>query len=112
MTHQMKLGTVPFEKIASGAKVIESRLFDEKRQAIKVGDSIEFTCSEDEAKKVSVQVVALHRYPSFAELFSAFSPEEFGGVSKDELLKEINTFYSQEDIKKYGVVGVRIVLKK
>ena len=112
MTHEMQLSIRPFEKIVRGAKVIESRLYDEKRQAIKVGDRIEFTCTDNPAQKVSVQVIALHRHPSFDELFSAFLPEEFGGVSKSELLKEINTFYSEEEVKKYGVLGIHITLKK
>lgn len=42
-THKMKLAKDPFEKIASGRKVIEARLYDVKRQQINVGDRIEFT---------------------------------------------------------------------
>ena len=35
MIHTMKLDAVPFEKIKSGKKTVELRLFDEKRQKIK-----------------------------------------------------------------------------
>ena len=42
-THEMKLHASPFEMIKSGAKNIELRLFDEKRQKIKTGDDIIFT---------------------------------------------------------------------
>ena len=42
MLHCMKLNRDPFEKIKSGSKTIEMRLFDEKRQRISVGDFIEF----------------------------------------------------------------------
>ena len=40
VVHHMKLHASPFEKIKSGEKTIELRLFDEKRRQIKVGDTI------------------------------------------------------------------------
>ena len=38
MLHKMKL-----ERIKNGTKPIEFRLYDEKRQQIKIGDKIEFS---------------------------------------------------------------------
>jgi ASC-1-like (ASCH) protein len=38
--HKMKLTTEPFDKIKSGSKIIEVRLFDEKRKDINLGDEI------------------------------------------------------------------------
>ena len=40
MIHRMKLNESPFERIKNGTKTIEFRLYDEKRQQIKVGDKI------------------------------------------------------------------------
>lgn len=34
MTHYMKLNPEPFDKIASGKKTIELRLYDEKRKTV------------------------------------------------------------------------------
>ncbi|MDD5721202.1 MAG: ASCH domain-containing protein [Candidatus Pacebacteria bacterium] len=110
--YRMKLDREPFEKIASGQKIIESRLYDEKRQLIKVGDSIEFYQNDDEEKRVITKVKSLHKYKTFSELFSAFPVEYFGGISKKFLIREIKRFYSNEDEKKYGVVGIKIELKK
>jgi ASC-1-like (ASCH) protein len=104
----MKLQKQPFENILNGKKLIESRLYDEKRQQINLGDQIEFACVVEPTKIVLTKVRALYRYGSFEELFSDFSPDKFGGESKDELLKEIESFYSVEDQKKFGVVGIRI----
>ena len=39
----MKLYESPFEKIKSGRKTIELRLYDEKRQKVEEGDTITFT---------------------------------------------------------------------
>lgn len=47
----MKLSQEPFDKIASGEKIIESRLFDEKRRLIKVGDEIEFSQNDNLEKQ-------------------------------------------------------------
>ena len=44
MLHNMKLNASPFEKIKNGTKTIELRLNDEKRQQVKTGDFIEFSC--------------------------------------------------------------------
>lgn len=110
--HKMKLATTPFEKIVSGEKVIESRLYDDKRQQINLGDQIEFTSNDDSTKKVLAEVKALYRYSDFESLFSDFLPSNFGGISKNELLKEIETFYSKDEQVKYGVIGIKIKLVK
>lgn len=41
MFHKMKLE--PFDKIKNGMKTIELRLYDEKRQQVKVGNLVEFS---------------------------------------------------------------------
>lgn len=110
-THEMKLSREPFEKIASGQKIIESRLYDEKRRLINVGDIIEFSQGDDEMKMVMTKVKALHRYKTFYELFSAFPAEYFGGTSKEALIEEIEKFYSIEEEQKDGVVGIKIELE-
>ena len=112
ITHQMKLATGPFEKIASGKKIIESKLYDEKRQLINLSDQIEFTCKDDPIRKVLATVKALYRYPDFENLFLDFPPRFFGGESIDELIKEIGVFYSKEEQKKYGVVGIKLLLAR
>lgn len=108
--HQMKLAKEPFDKIANGQKTIESRLFDEKRRLINIGDEIEFVQNDDSTKTVKTRVLTLYCHASFAELFSNFPPENFGGSSKEFLIDEISQFYPKEDQEKYGVVGIKIEL--
>ena len=110
ITHQMKLAAETFEKISNGTKIIESRLYDEKRRKINVGDKIEFTCADDTSKKILADVKALYRYISFKEMFSDFSPEYFGERSKDLLLEKIRNFYSPDEESMYGVIGIKISL--
>ncbi|MBP9836740.1 MAG: ASCH domain-containing protein [Candidatus Pacebacteria bacterium] len=110
MQYQMKLATEPFNKIASGTKLIESRLFDEKRQQISIGDQIVFSENENPENTVTTVVKGLLRYQTFKELFADHDPSLFGEDSKDFLLAQIKSFYSDEDEQKYGVVGVRLEL--
>ena len=106
----MKLSAEPFQKIKSGSKVIESRLYDDKRKLISVGDEIEFSENEYPESKVCTKVLELLRYPTFAELFADNNPVLFGDSSRDSLLKIIRKYYSDDDEKKFGVVGIRIAL--
>ena len=110
MQYQMKLATEPFNKIASGTKLIESRLFDEKRQQISIGDQIVFSENENPENTVTTVVKGLLRYQTFKELFADHDPSLFGEDSKDFLLAQIKSIYSDEDEQKYGVVGVRLDL--
>ncbi|MCC2631765.1 MAG: RNA-binding protein [Patescibacteria group bacterium] len=110
MNHVMKLAENPYYKIKSGAKAIESRLFDEKRKNINLGDTIEFCLNSNPNEKTLTEVVALLRYPLFRDLMSDFPPLQFGGESKEELLTEIHQFYSEEEEERLGVLGIKISL--
>lgn len=104
----MKLTAIPFNKIKSGQKVIESRLYDEKRQAIEPGDEIEFIQTEEPHNVIRTKVTGLLKYPTFKQLFTENDPKLFGGDTAENLLIEIKQFYSDEDEAKYGVLGIRL----
>ncbi|MEA3272825.1 MAG: ASCH domain-containing protein [Patescibacteria group bacterium] len=108
MHYQMKLAQEPFEKIANGKKIIESRLYDEKRQQINVGDTIEFSQNDNTEKKVLKTVRSLYLYRNFEEMFSDFPAEYFGGESKENLLEKIHQFYPPEKEIQFGVVGIKL----
>ena len=54
MIHEMSLQPEPFGKIESGAKTIELRLYDGKRQKIRIGDTIIYTSTKDEAPEIRI----------------------------------------------------------
>ena len=110
MTHKMNLNDIPFQKIKNGAKRIELRLYDEKRQKIKTGDTICFT---SEADKLTATVAALHIFNNFAELYAAlpldkcgYTSENIASANADDML----LYYSREEQEKYGVPGIEICL--
>ena len=105
-THQLKLATEPFNAIISGNKTIESRLYDAKRQKIQIGDLIIFTNRDNSEQTVTAEVVGLLRYATFRDLFSHNNPRKFGGDNVEWLENQISKFYSIEDQKIYGVIGI------
>jgi len=110
-SHRLHLQPLPFERVVSGQKKIELRLFRERYCDFKVGDTIEF--HNDAQETVRVQVTELLRYPTFVELFSAVgtaicgAPELTGEEYAQRLL---SSFYTPAQEKEYGVVGFRIEL--
>ena len=101
--HQMNLSPEDFEKIKKGTKVIESRLYDQKRRSIKTGDEIVFSSSENE---ITVTVTDLLVYTHFKDLFLNNDPTLFGGGTLKELMT-IYKYYSKYEEEKFGVVGIK-----
>ena len=111
MLHKMKLQDSPFRKMQKGLKTIELRLYDEKRQKVKVGDQIEFTNLEDRMQKLLTRVIALHRFDSFEEMFRVL-PASAMGYDKGQIpnAEDMEHYYSKEEQALYGVVGIEIEL--
>lgn len=105
MIHKMKLNESPFERMKSGTKTIEFRLFDEKRKAIRVGDKIEFSKLPDLQEKLLVDVVELYRENTFENLFRKLYTDEEEITRKTKAMYEI---YSPEKEQQYGILGIKI----
>ena len=109
MTHYLKLNPIPFSQIESGIKTIELRLYDEKRQKIAVGDTLIFTHRNDEKKTITVKVTALHRFENFEKLYACL-PLTKCGYSKENAKSasssDMAQYYTPEDEKQFGVVGI------
>ena len=109
MLHQMKLQDRPFSQIQKGKKTIELRLYDEKRQKVKVGDRIEFTNLQEPGKKLLTQVTALHLFDSFAEMFRVLPKSQMGyEPAESPKAEDMEAYYSKEEQALYGVVGIEL----
>ncbi len=112
MIHQMKLRDNPFQRIKSGKKTIEIRLYDEKRRKIKENDYIEFTNLED-GEVIIVKVIKLHLFKTFKELFEKFDNSYLGHDKNDKIdYKRMYDYYTEEEEKELGVVGIEIKIIK
>ncbi len=112
LTHYMNLASVPFEQIKSGTKIIELRLYDEKRQTISDGDTFIFTNLADN-RQITVRVIRLHIFDTFIELYRnlplskcGYTEQELDTASPDDML----AYYPKEKQERYKVVGIEIEL--
>ena len=108
----MKLNPTPFEMIKGGEKTIELRLYDEKRQQVKTGDTIFFTNTAT-GEMLHTSVLKLHRFDTFDELYNAL-PLLKCGYTTENVEKanpaDMEQYYSKEEQEKYGVVGIELRL--
>jgi ASC-1-like (ASCH) protein len=112
--HHMKLRPSPFERIKSGEKTIELRLYDEKRRKIRVGDVIVFENTES-GETLERIVSALHRFDSFEALYEALPLLRCGYTEadvKDAHPSDMEAYYSKEEEAKYGVLGIELCSRK
>ena len=111
--HIMKLYPSPFRLMAEGKKTIELRLYDEKRKAISVGDTITFVNSEDSSAILNVIVIELFIFDSFDELYQKLPLLECGYTEENinmATASDMELYYSKEQQKQNGVVGIKVSL--
>ena len=108
MIMKFRLDSDIFEMIENGTKDVEIRLNDEKRQRLHIGDKLIFLKRPELKEKIEAYVVGLDYYKDFKEVVDSYSMDRIfkEGTSKDELLKSFKKFYSDEEIKQYGVVAI------
>ena len=112
-THEMHLAPSSFEKIKKGTKTIELRLYDDKRQQLRVGDIIEFVNNKNEKQRLTAEIVALMVFDSFETLYRTLPLSECGYAANEIASAsptDMNKYYSIEQQQQYGVVGIKIRL--
>ena len=108
----MKLQPEYYNFILNGRKRIEIRLYDEKRQSIKLGDTIKFLKEPELSESFNAKVTGLLRYNSFKDMFKDFDISILSdkSMTKEELIKVLEQFYTKEKQEQYGVLGIRVEL--
>lgn len=98
-----------FYLVKNGTKTIEMRVLDEKRSQFKVGDILIFKKRPEEIETITTKIVALHKFPTFKELYAHFDKKCLG-YTENEIAKpeDMEEFYSKKEQNKYGVVGIEI----
>ncbi len=112
MKHKMKLQPEYYDFIINGTKRIEIRLYDKKRQQIKVGDTIKFFKEPALNDSFNAIVIGLLKYNNFADMFKDFDISILSdkSMTKEELINALEQFYTKEKQEQYGVLGIRIEL--
>ncbi len=98
-----------FEVVKNGTKNVESRVNDEKRRTLKVGDTLRFLKRPLEQEYLLCKVVGLDYYDNFSELVKHYEIKNLylENYTVQEYLQLLGKFYSEEEQEKYGVVAIR-----
>lgn len=106
----MNLFDDSFELIKSKEKTIEMRLNDEKRRKIQIDDIICFQNIKTK-EKIYAKVINIYQYKDFDELYKMFPKMSLGyKENEDANPNDMLRYYSIEQIKKYGVLGIEIAI--
>ncbi|UCZ52165.1 ASCH domain-containing protein [Bacillus shivajii] len=110
MLHRMKLLDQPFKSMKEGRKTVEVRLNDDKRRKLKVGDEIEFVIIPKLNESLFVEILELHTYSSFKEMYSDIPAEAYDakGKSIQEMVESTYTIYTREQERKWGTLAITV----
>ncbi len=101
MVHEMKLNDKLFNNIKNGIKNLSLGFMMIEEKNISLGDTIIFHNLNNLDDTISVNVLALLRYPSFADLFTDIDYRLCGTAnSLEDKLERVHTFYTIEQEKK------------
>lgn len=108
MEHIMKLYEENFEELKSGKKKREYRLNDQKRKAIKVGDTIKFLRLPNLDEEIIVTVTNIERFTNWHDCYSKYFDEDFKDKYKNvnEVVEDTfdGGYYTKEESEKNGCI--------
>lgn len=105
--YQMELGEFSFNKIKAGRK-LDMRLFDKKRQSLKIGDVIEYINMNNPHERMECKLLGMAVFENFSNLIDCLTPQMLGYPNKEEVLVRMNRAYSKEMQKDFNVVALFI----
>lgn len=108
----MKLAVqeVYFRDIVNGRKTAEGRIAKAKYLALKPGDEMTFVNAANQAESVSVKVISVHQYDSFADMLRAETLSAMlpGVANIDEGVWIYESFGDYKAaVKRHGAVAIR-----
>ena len=110
----MKLYSSEFEKVKSGEKIREYRLYDEKRKLINLRDTIRFLKLPDLSDECVVEVTNIEIFKNWYDCYKKYFDIDFKKDYKDinEVVEDTyNGYYTEEDSIKYGCIVLSILKK-
>ena len=108
MKYQMELSEFPFNKIRFEGRKVDIRLFDKKRQSLKIGDIIEYINTNNPTERMECKVMGLAFFDNFDNLVDCLGPQMIGYADKREVLLRLNRAYALDEQRKFNVVAIFI----
>lgn len=113
-TNQLNLNPIYFKLIKKGQKIYEGRLNDPQRQTFKVGDNLIFFKEPNKKQTIKAVITQKLIFESFEQVAESLDKDKLGFAlkTKQQMIDTYHSFYSQENIKKYGLVIFKIKVVK
>lgn len=112
MTHDLKLYEENFERIKSGNKIREYRLYDEKRRKINVGDTIRFIKLPSMDQFLYAEVADIEIFKDWHSCYAKYFEEDFKDrySSVQDVVDDTYSggYYTKEDSDKYGCCSLTL----
>ncbi len=107
MQYKMDLSEFSFNKIKAGRRV-DMRLFDKKRQSLKIGDMIEYENINNPHEHIECLVQGMAVFDNFSNMIDCLTPQMLGYDNKEEIILRLNRAYSLDLQKNFNVVAIFI----
>ncbi len=107
MQYKMDLSEFSFNKIKAGRRV-DMRLFDKKRQSLKIGDMIEYENINNPHEHIECLVQGMAVFDNFSNMIDCLTPQMLGYDDKEEIILRLNRAYSLDLQKNFNVVAIFI----
>ncbi len=107
MQYKMDLSEFSFNKIKAGRRV-DMRLFDKKRQNLKIGDVIEYENINNPRERMECLVLGTAVFDNFSNMIDCLTPQLLGYDNKEEVILRLNRAYSLEMQKDFNVMAIFI----
>jgi len=112
--YKMNIRDKYLNSIREHKKRHEYRLNNEERQKMNINDFILLTSNEVPSNQIKVVITKKTIFPNWQVAILKNWREDFSDSSRpfNEVLKELKTYYSDADVKKYGIVMFDIGIVK
>lgn len=107
MKYVMNSNYISFNKMKNGERSVEVRLFDKKRQQLKIGDIIEFVNIETK-EKLLTQLKGIAIFENFSDMVDYLTPQLLGYPNKEELMLRFERLYPADLVSRFNIVGLFI----
>lgn len=107
MKYVMNSNYISFNKMKNGERSVEVRLFDKKRQQLKIGDIIEFVNIETN-EKLLTQLKGIAIFENFSDMVDYLTPQLLGYPNKEELMLRFERLYPADLVSRFNIVGLFI----
>lgn len=114
----IQLTSEPLEELLSKGESLDFRLDQEAWQELREGDYVEFWEDftgwqkepTEDARKAIVKIEHIYKAPTFTELFDVIETEFARLGDKDDLLKGLRSWWSEDKVVNEGVLAFHVVL--